>query len=127
MHREPTDIQMGLENGTMATKLERRTETNVNIKKTTSLLNNSSILSLRDITVLTYLKRKCNYRVKRNRVPKEIKIIVISKKLRISYKQARSSIDRLVKNGSVERWTVYYLPNRKKSYYRIKNSGHVTN
>lgn len=77
-----------------------------------------------DKEVLTYLKRKCN-NVKRN-IPKEVRLLFISNKTHYSYQQVRDSVDRLVKLGILEKWTVWCSPMKRKSYYRISQKAVIS-
>ena len=83
-----------------------------------------------DKDTATYIRYKSNY-YKTNfkghslrKVPAEIRTLWVAKRLRISYKQARGSIDRLIKSGVVTKYTKYSKGEDKYSatcYYIYNN------
>lgn len=58
---------------------------------------------------------------KRDRRPKELIYLHMAKASGLSYKQVRTRIDKLVKNGILEKYQAWSDINKRVNFYRLKD------
>lgn len=83
----------------------------------------NKIFGLNDIKVYTLLFSLC-YKGKRSKCYREIKINNLAKALKLTYKQTRTSLDRLLANQLFNKTTAVYFDKqshslKRSSFYRI--------
>lgn len=75
--------------------------------------------------VVNYLKYKLKIRRKKNgdvsRKGIELNYLKIAKRCNISYKQARTIIDKLIEERLIEKWTIYTGFKKCRCFYRLIN------
>ena len=69
--------------------------------------------------VYLYIKRKSIYKRKYYKRPIELKYLHIAKACGISYKQARLSVNKLIAENLLTKWSSYPDPCTTKNFYRL--------
>lgn len=71
--------------------------------------------------VIRYIRKKSYLGGRNIKVPIELKYLRIGKACKLSYKQVRLIVNKLIKEGTLEKWRKYVSKKCTQNFYRLKN------